>query len=359
LAEQRPGWSRRSPGMFKRAIGKAVIAAAGPLGLNRMFRHLNRRVPLAVMYHGVTDRQRMDLGFSRHVTTAEFDAQLARLKEHFTVVSVREWVEAVRRPTPAAGRLATITFDDAYENASQVAAPILESHGMTACFYVTTGPVLEGTRQDQDLLELAILYGQCEDLTADLNGREISLRLGDASERLRLYAKLARAVQSVSWKERIAFSTHVYRSANCPEPPEKYRGQYAIMTAEHVAELVRRGMEVGSHTVHHVMLAECSDEEIAEELTRAAGHLETMTGIPVGEQTLAYPRGSRDERAMRIAREVGHPAAFAVGSGVQPDRDHLYELPRIGIYRGESPGRFAALTSGFLEKLKSLRWRGA
>lgn len=345
-------------GVLKRFSVNAAMGVADRLGVNRLLRFRHRRIPLAVMYHGVTDRQRSDLGSSRHVTVAEFDTQLATLKRQFNIVSAYEWVEAVRHPTSAAQRLLTITFDDGYENNLLSAVPILQSHGLTACFFITTGDVISGKWLDHDLFELALLYGQGKDFKTSLGRHPILLRFGEAKDRLQQYKDTKSIFGKVTRSERIAFSADVYRYAGCPEPPKEYREQYSVLKPEQVMDMVQLGMEVGSHTASHAKLAECDDDEISRELFRASRDIQEMTGIPATEQFLAYPVGSYDQRVMRIAREVGHPAAFAVHSGVRPGAEHLYELPRVGIYRGDSPSRVAATTSGLLEGIKSLISRG-
>jgi peptidoglycan/xylan/chitin deacetylase (PgdA/CDA1 family) len=343
-------------GSLKRSVKNAALVAAEGLGVNRLLHLLARKAPVSAMYHGVTDGQ--PVGFpSRHVTTAEFEAQLALFKKRFDVVSAHEWVEAIRRTARRRRPLLTLTFDDGYENNLRYAVPILKAYGMTACFFMTTGPIQTGLYLIHDLMELGIFYAPADRIAVKWQGRETVHGLGDATQRYRKLQEFRRLLGAASWKEYVAFVQHVYARAGSPPPPPQYRTQYSVLGESQVGEFLKQGMAVGSHTVTHAALAGCSDDEIAAELTAAARHIEAMTGLAAGDQLLAYPLGSYDARVVRIAREVGHPAAFAVRSGARPSADHLYELPRVGLYRGDDPVMTSAKLSGLLDRAYCLRAR--
>jgi len=332
---------------FQRAAFRAAVRLSDRLGVNALLRRKRRRTPVALMYHGVTDGQRMDSPRRGHVTVGEFDAQLSMLKRHFTIVSSAELREAILQASGPARGLLTITFDDGYENNLLAAAPVLRSHGLAACFFISTGRVLSGRPMVHDLLELSTLYGSAEPAgPIELDGRDIPVRLGDDRERKDTYERIHRRIVQQPWRTYERIVTDLYRRVGSPEPPEEYRQQYAPLREEQVAELAALGMEVGSHTVHHVALSECDDERILEELTTAAAHIKQWTGRSASEQALSYPLGKYDDRVIRMAREVGHPMAYAVGSGKAPTADHLYELPRINLGRGLSLPEVSGLVSG-------------
>jgi len=104
--------------------------------------------------------------------------------------------------------------------------------------------------------------------------------------------------------------------------------------------LAEHGIEVGSHTVSHPHLARLGDEEIGRELRESRARIEDELGRPC--RYLAYPYGESDERVRRIARDTGYAAAFGLARGGRPDR---YALPRIGVYRRDSPLRLRLKTS--------------
>ena len=74
------------------------------------------------------------------VCPAAFRQQMEYLKAHYLVLGLREAVAAAKQ-AGWAGRAVAITFDDGYQDNATIAAPILRSLGLTACFFVATDMV--------------------------------------------------------------------------------------------------------------------------------------------------------------------------------------------------------------------------
>jgi len=118
--------------------------------------------------------------------------------------------------------------------------------------------------------------------------------------------------------------------------------ELATMTWDDLRELAERGIEIGAHTVSHAHLSSTSDEELDRELTESKRRIEDELGRPC--PLLAYPFGEHDARVRCAAARAGFAAAF----GLQPHgstwRDP-FQLPRVGIWRGESDRIVAFKTS--------------
>lgn len=79
---------------------------------------------------------------------------------------------------------------------------------------------------------------------------------------------------------------------------KEYMG-YPVMNKEELAELHRKGWEIGSHTKTHPRLSELSDDEVNEELKQSRETLESVISAPV--TSLAYPYGDYDGRIVSLA----------------------------------------------------------
>ncbi|MBA9001709.1 polysaccharide deacetylase family protein [Thermomonospora cellulosilytica] len=99
-----------------------------------------------------------------------------------------------------------------------------------------------------------------------------------------------------------------------------------LMTERQIRCVAGKGMEIGSHGLHHVPLPSLDDEELAEELTRARAVLEDVTGRAV--TGFAYPYGHVSPREMTAVRKAGYEYACAVRRGPL-DGDHA--LPRTRV----------------------------
>jgi peptidoglycan/xylan/chitin deacetylase (PgdA/CDA1 family) len=123
---------------------------------------------------------------------------------------------------------------------------------------------------------------------------------------------------------------------------DAYPGELATMTWDGLRDLAGRGIEIGAHTVSHPHLRETSDEQLERELTESKRRIEAELARPC--PLLAYPFGEHDARVRAAAARAGFTAAF----GLQPHgstwRDP-FQLPRVGIWRGESDRTVVVKTS--------------
>jgi len=93
--------------------------------------------------------------------------------------------------------------------------------------------------------------------------------------------------------------------------------------------LERRGIEIGSHTLHHVELPRLSKAEAMHELLASRRLLERRLGHPV--QWFACPAGKAGARAAELVRRAGYVLAVttqpgATQSASQPLLLHRYEI---------------------------------
>ena len=309
------------------------------------------------MYHGVIDSQPEGVPLIRSVTAAALDRDIAFLKRHFTVLPIQEWIDAVRSPTRTNRRIATITFDDGYENNLLYGVPVLESHGVTACFFLTLGNVESGAWLDHDLLPLAVCASN-EERQVVVDGKAFSVGTGDWALRVATFRQIEAFVFSGDWKRCVRLSRQLYEDAGSPQPAPPFREQFSVLSRQQAGEMVsRHRMVIGSHTMSHANLRECIEQEIADELSQSAALIAEIGNIPIAEQVVAYPLGGYDDRVMRIAKELGFKAAMAVDSYCCPSADTLYRLPRIGIWDHDDLADFAFLASGTYEAIGRLKRR--
>ena len=106
-------------------------------------------------------------------------------------------------------------------------------------------------------------------------------------------------------------------------------------------ELVRLGIEIGSHSQAHPHLTTLSDAELKRELKLSRERIEDMLGRPC--RFLAYPYGDSDARVEAAARTLGYKAAFRASG---PDsRQAPFAFPRTSVSRFDTPLRLRVKTS--------------
>ncbi|RMX04184.1 polysaccharide deacetylase family protein [Corticibacter populi] len=115
-----------------------------------------------------------------------------------------------------------------------------------------------------------------------------------------------------------------------------------LMDWVQLRDIAARGVEIGSHSLHHIRLAEQSPEVQRHELAASRQLLEQELGRPVLHA--CYPYGSHDLHTLQAAQAAGYATAVTCQrAAATPDFDPL-ALPRKAISYGDN-------ALGFLWKL--------
>ncbi|GEM_PF-3802682 len=174
-------------------------------------------------------------------------------------------------------KYATISFDDGYRDSITVAAPILVRYGVKATFFIITS-VLTGILPLSARIKM-LLSKFAPDITPD-EQREIRRRLIPLFEWV--------AGNTMSGNKRFSDFCRDER-LNEDEIAQKY-----YVSVAGIRELVRIGMEVGSHTDTHPMLTNIPLFQAGREidLSTAALYGATLTGIKFLEpRSFSWPYG--------------------------------------------------------------------
>jgi peptidoglycan/xylan/chitin deacetylase (PgdA/CDA1 family) len=127
---------------------------------------------------------------------------------------------------------------------------------------------------------------------------------------------------------------------------EQHPDELATMDWDALRTLAARGVEIGSHTVSHPHLPRLTDAELQRELRESRERIADELARPC--RYLAYPFGDEDARVRSAAAAAGYDAAFALPG--REDRIDRFALPRIGVYRRDSPVRMRLKTTAGLRR---------
>lgn len=254
-----------------------------------------------------------------------FDQQVAWLAESCTVLPVGAAVASLREGPRSDRRLVSITFDDGYEDAYSTAAPILESHGVRATFFVTVQPIEERRLLWFD--RAALLWRQVgperlrrlvaqidpgglggDPFPADLQGWIQFLRRARAERQVELLDELAGTTEPV---------------------PPGLAAAHRLMSVDEVVDLSRRGHEVASHTLSHPFLTDLAPLRLHEELSLSRARLSTWLGREA--DGFCYPAGDHDARTVQAVREAGYRYACTTEDGTNDAGADPYRLRRNDI----------------------------
>lgn len=325
-------------------------AAAAALGVLGSHERAARGGVTILMYHRVLPDAEC-AGYplpSLVVPESHFRAQVAWLARHTEVRTVGDALREL--PGDGAARdapVTCVTFDDGYHDNADVAAPVLEEHGVRGTFFVTTRFVDGDTALWFDVAALAWSRDRAGCVAA---AREEVDTAPAAPRDLAAWMSLLKALPP---ERRDAIVTRL----GAPEPRDRFRA----MRWEQVRALHSRGHEIGNHTLTHPILPGLPADALAREIREARAVLEKRLGAEV--PGFCYPNGDHDDRTVAAVAEAGHAYACTTRTGLNgPGADRLRLARRmIDPRHVASPGggpstlAFRSEVLGFHDRLRAVR----
>jgi peptidoglycan/xylan/chitin deacetylase (PgdA/CDA1 family) len=273
-----------------------------------------------LIYHRVLAQP--DLLFPASLDAARFERQLRLLKRFFSVLPLAEAVIKLRNGG-LPPRAACITFDDGYADNAEVALPLLQMHGLGACFFIATG-YLDGGMMWNDRVIAAVRAAPVGGM--DLRDCGLGIHAVSAPESRR------RAIAAILGE--LKYLPFALREARADALFQRY-GQQArgalMMSSAQVTALHLAGMEIGAHTASHPILTAIPGDEARADIAHGRALLEKLTGAPV--RLFAYPNGKPgvdyDASHVRMVKSLGFEAAVATHWGAARADTDPFQLPRF------------------------------
>lgn len=289
--------------MSKQGALAKLFARLGLLGI--ALRCQRPRLPV-LAYHRILEddtRPAADRGLFS-ATVSDFDKQMAWVARHYDSVNFRQLGEGL----PLPDNPIVITFDDGYEDNYRLAFPVLKKHGLTAVFYVATDFIDHGEPLWFDHVA-TLVAGRS--VPASLNVAGVALHTAGLSSAV-LIEEILRLLKRVPGDQ---------RDRAIRQLEGQLQGQAVLapgkpMTWPQLEEMTRSGMEIGSHSTSHTVLANESIAVITREMIDSRARLESMLHVPC--VSIAYPVGGPagiDDRVIKAAADCGYQYGCTYVSG--------------------------------------------
>lgn len=285
-------------------------------------------------YHRVLEPDRLeDFEFDTELVSATvqvFHDQMSRLRRHYRPMRFDEMLDCVESGGRLPRRAVLVTFDDGYDDNYEVAFPVLRDLDMSAMFFVSTGHIVSGAPYSYDWLVHMLCktrqsvvslpeLGTQWNLPSSLDGRR------EASARLLDRMKSLDAQTQENLIRRLEAELEMPRMAG--------HRDCRPMDWNQLREMQARGMEIGSHGVHHRMLGKLPASEMRMEVHDSKLMLERELQGKV--DVLSYPVGSPDAfdaGVIAAARESGYRMACSYITGVSGFTEQSrYAMPRLPV----------------------------
>ena len=342
---------------MKKAAWQALCHAAYWSGVGPLLARL-RRTPgtwTVLTYHRIGPNDARGQG-PDVVGADRFRAQVRWLRDRYDVLPVGEALARLQNGAPPERPIASITFDDGYADNVSVALPILREERCRASLYLTVEAVEEG------------LPPWTHRLAADLHA--LASGPWPRGERRDAFHPLLRAwlVEPTAAAARAAIGSLVASAKDLDDDARTRlsrdaerlsggagRAAAPMIDAPGLRAWRDAGMEIGSHTLRHRVLARLTREERRRDLAESRRLLESMIGGPVLH--LAYPNGGPgdwDAATQEDAASAGYRSAATTLEGENRGRFDRLAIRRfpgaadsIPVFAMRVSGLFTALRAPF------------
>jgi peptidoglycan/xylan/chitin deacetylase (PgdA/CDA1 family) len=193
------------------------------------------------------------------------------LRRGYRAVSTAEIEDAIARDKELPPLSLHISFDDAWRSNLTEVIPVAESLEVPITLFVPTEPILSGH----------YWWSRVESVARD-KGRT------------------AARLKHVPDEERRAYLDEMTRESELPRE---------AMTLDELRSIARlKNVTIGSHTLTHPILPNCSDSVLEQEVGESKRILEYWLGRSV--TSFAYPNGDVGEREYKAVQRAGYRTAF-------------------------------------------------
>lgn len=334
-------------------IKKLILMFSDVLGLNLLFRWINKDRVRLLMYHGVSEHC---LSYSNWtvVDSRQFRWQVEMVARDYSVVRLSDLFPGGGKRPSLPDNAAVITFDDGLENNYSAVWPVLTDLGLVATCFVLTGLSTDGHLIWADQLRLWLLAQPGDTIDLGDSGLGVYRLPADRVKRIQLADQIVERAKQLSGEKRKALMELIGRPGD-GEPTEDV-ACYRLMSIDQISELANsEQFEIGLHSHSHPIMSSLSRAEQEQEIDQSIESLRSHS-IPF-VPLFAYPNGRAEdfnEDSIDILKSRGIRAGLTTVEGLYRPGSDPYRVQRIGIGADMNRWEFKARLSGLFYFLTSV-----
>lgn len=295
------------------------------------------------MYHYVRDFKHSRYPEIKGLDISLFRQQIEFMKEHFSIVTMEQVIDAVERKSALPENPLLLTFDDGYADNYMYAMPILEEFGVQGSFFIPGKTFTTHQLLDVNKVHYILASADISELVEDVR-REMDFYRGrefDYAPTEELFARYAVA-NRFDRKETIFVKRMLQtvlpekvRNIISSKLFEKYVGvseeqlAYELyLTEDQIRTMKKHGMFIGVHGYDHYWLGQLPKEQMQRDISMGLEALDEF--IDRKHWVMNYPYGSYNEEVLDYVKSQG--ACLGVTTDVriaEIKQDSPLELPRL------------------------------
>ena len=278
-------------------------------------------------------------------STEQFEHIVRLLNANFEVISLKQLQEWDSQRVTSRRPLAILTFDDAYHDNYQQAFPVLRRHGLSAVFFLPTAFIGQTAIPWWDEIAWCVRNATVSEIVLPGTAGKLQLHNGDIETAIRSVLRVIYSRRDAPIEET---TDEIRRLTQSPPPPKVLPEAPCFMSWSDVRTLVEGGMDIGSHTHNHNILAGLSADEQEHELVFSKRLIESNIGAEV--MAVSYPVGNEmsfDDKTAHFAKKAGYSFGFSFITGTASlPLTNPFAIPRYNV-NGSRPSETMILRVGF------------
>lgn len=286
--------------------------------------YLQRGVRI-IAYHRVMDFDESTYPFDLELISATqqaFREQVLYLSKYYTPMTFADLLSVKANNQSIPRNAVIITFDDGFNDNYEFAFPILKEAGVPATIFISTDYMDQPETLWFD--ELAYIVKKKLEKDYSIEFKDFSITIPATSE----HDKEESLKRILQWIKRVPDQDRVTFLQNLKEkiPIDKRSNQLSTpMTWDQVIELDKNGIEIGSHSCSHPILAQLSTEQLEHELRDSKCEIEERLkrACPV----ISYPVGGKDAYNNQVL-DLVHKSGYQFGCTYEPGFNSIANLER-------------------------------
>jgi peptidoglycan/xylan/chitin deacetylase (PgdA/CDA1 family) len=301
-------------------------------GLFRFSAWLNRDTIKILMYHGISNCNdtKVSTNFNgKHMNLDAFEGHLRLITKYCTPISLKMLLSKKKLPTNPI----VLTFDDGYKNNYTYAFPLLKKYNIPATIFITTGFIDRTHYMWPDRLEFIINNAHSKNIDLLWEEAKLKLELGTDKDKMNTIRFIKNYAKALSEPKKLSFLDKLQEDLGIEYDWDKIPSLFLPLTWDEIRKMNENGLiSIGSHTVSHPILSNCTSEQQKKELMLSRLRI----GEELGEDCImfAYPNGEKtdyNKETINILRESKYLGAVNVVPGYinMKDRDN-FQLNRFG-----------------------------
>lgn len=353
-----------APASGRRPRLARAMRGVGALPLLARLRAALRGDLRILAYHRVRERVEPEgFRFDPDLISASAEAfaeQLRIVRRRFAPLRFDELLDRLDRGRSLPRRAVLITFDDGYDDNARIAFPLLRDAGLSAMFFVSTGHIDSGRPYAYDWLAYMLCTTAAPRLRAPELGIDWALPAALDARRA-LLRRLLDRIKTLDAEAQHALIARL--ESEWGMPADAGHADCRPMSWNELRAMRDGGMEIGSHGVHHRMLAKLPQAQMREEVFGSARRIAEELGT--APQVISYPVGGHDAydaATLAAVREAGYRLGCSYLAGAQPVAaaraagDARFGLRRVPVERDTDAAWFESMLA--LPELFCYRSRG-